>query len=41
MDGDLQHDPKFIPKLINKYNSSTGDIIVGCRNFFSKKRLKA
>lgn len=37
MDGDLQHDPKFIPKLINKYNSSTGDIIVGCRNFFSKK----
>ena len=37
MDGDLQHDPKFIPKLINKYNSSTGDIIVGCRNFFQKK----
>jgi dolichol-phosphate mannosyltransferase len=37
MDGDLQHDPKYIPKLINKYNIGSADIIVGCRDFFSKK----
>lgn len=37
MDGDLQHDPKYIPKLINEYNISSADIIVGCRDFFSKK----
>ena len=37
MDGDLQHDPRYIPKLINEYNISSADIIVGCRDFFSKK----
>ena len=37
MDGDLQHDPEFIPKLIKKYNSSSSDIVVGCRDFFTKK----
>ena len=37
MDGDLQHDPKYIPKLINEFNISSADIIVGCRDFFSKK----
>ena len=37
MDGDLQHDPKYISKLIKKYNSTSSDIIVGCRNFYSKK----
>ncbi len=37
MDGDLQHDPKYIPKLINKYNSTSADIIVGCRDFFTKR----
>ena len=37
MDGDLQHDPKYIPKLISKYNSSNYDVIVGCRDFFTKK----
>ena len=37
MDGDLQHNPLFIPKLINSYNSSFCDLVVGCRNFFSKK----
>ena len=36
MDGDLQHDPKYISKLINKYNTTSSDIIVGCRNFYSK-----
>lgn len=37
MDGDLQHDPKYIPKLINKYNSTSSDIVVGCREFFNNK----
>ena len=37
MDGDLQHDPRYIPNLINKYNSSSSDIVVGCRDFFTKK----
>lgn len=37
MDGDLQHNPIFIPKLINSYNSSYCDLVVGCRNFFSKR----
>jgi dolichol-phosphate mannosyltransferase len=36
MDGDLQHDPKYIKKLINKYNITCSDIIVGCRDFYSK-----
>ena len=36
MDGDLQHDPKYIPKIINEYNICCADIIVGCRDFFSK-----
>jgi dolichol-phosphate mannosyltransferase len=37
MDGDFQHDPKYIPKLINEYNTTSSDIVVGCRDFFSKK----
>ena len=37
MDGDLQHDPKYITKLIERYNSTSSDIVVGCRNFFTKK----
>ena len=37
MDGDLQHDPIYIPILIKKYNSTSSDIIVGCRDFFTKK----
>ena len=37
MDGDFQHDPKYIPKLINKYNDTSSDIVVGCRDLFSKK----
>ena len=39
MDGDFQHDPKYIPKMIDKYNTTSSDIIVGCRNFFSKKNI--
>lgn len=37
MDGDLQHDPKYIPKMINKFNITSSDIVVGCRDLFSKK----
>ncbi len=37
MDGDFQHDPKYISKFINKYNNSSCDIIVGSRFFFSRK----
>ena len=28
MDGDLQHDPKYIKKFINKFNTSSSDIVV-------------
>lgn len=37
MDGDLQHDPKYIEKFIDKFNMSSSDIIVGCRDFFCKE----
>ena len=36
MDGDLQHDPIYIPYLISKYEKTSCDIVVGCRNFFEK-----
>jgi len=37
MDGDLQHDPNDINKLINVYNIEQADIVVGSRNLFNKK----
>tara|TARA_B100001123_G_C14912237_1_gene868258 strand:- start:51 stop:770 length:720 start_codon:yes stop_codon:yes gene_type:complete len=37
MDGDLQHDPKDINKLINVYRDEGADIVVGSRNLFKKK----
>ena len=37
MDGDLQHDPQDINKLINVYNFEEADIVVGSRNLFNKK----
>ena len=37
MDGDLQHDPRDINKLINVYNFEEADIVVGSRNLFNKK----
>lgn len=36
MDGDLQHDPFYIPKLINKLVKNNYDIVVGARNFRNK-----
>ena len=37
MDGDLQHDPKYIEKLYNKLNVNNNDIVIGSRNF---KKIK-
>ena len=37
MDGDLQHDPKDINKLIEVYETENADIVVGSRNLFNKK----
>tara|TARA_X000000950_G_scaffold276613_1_gene364781 strand:+ start:751 stop:1476 length:726 start_codon:yes stop_codon:yes gene_type:complete len=33
MDGDLQHDPKYIPKMINLFFSKNLDFVICCRNF--------
>ena len=37
MDGDLQHDPSNINKLIEIYVTKNADIVVGSRNLFNKK----
>ncbi len=37
MDGDLQHDPKDINKLIKAYQRNKADIVVGSRNLFNNK----
>ena len=34
MDGDLQHDPKFIPKMFNKYIKNNLDLVVGARKLY-------
>ena len=36
MDGDLQHDPKYIRKFISFYNKKNSDLIIGCRSIFGK-----
>ena len=36
MDGDLQHNPKYLPILIKKFNTEKQDVLVAVRNF--KKR---
>ena len=36
MDGDLQHDPKYLPKLIEKFETKKLSLIIAARNF--KKR---
>ena len=36
MDGDLQHDPKYLPKLIEKFETKKLNLIIAARNF--KKR---
>lgn len=37
MDGDLQHDPKDINKMIRAYIKKKADIVVGSRDLFVKK----
>lgn len=37
MDGDLQHDPKDINKMIDAYVKKKADIVVGSRDLFVKK----
>ena len=36
MDGDLQHDPKYINKMINILYDKNMDIVIGARNFKEK-----
>tara|TARA_B100001741_G_C16323727_1_gene491651 strand:- start:13 stop:723 length:711 start_codon:yes stop_codon:yes gene_type:complete len=33
MDGDLQHNPIYIPKMLEIFNSHNVDIVIGSRNF--------
>ena len=40
MDGDLQHDPKYIPIMLKKYNENNCDIVVGARDLI-KNRVKS
>ena len=37
MDGDLQHDPNDIEKIIKTFRQQNADIVVGSRNLFNKK----
>ena len=37
MDGDLQHNPKYIPKMINRYYSKNADLVIASRNLFYGK----
>lgn len=37
MDGDLQHDPKYIPKMMAKLKFKNLDIVIGARKLFHKK----
>ena len=34
MDGDLQHDPKYIPNMFNKYIKEDLDLVVGARKLY-------
>ena len=37
MDGDLQHNPKYIPKLLRIYDSKNADIVIATRDLFYGK----
>jgi dolichol-phosphate mannosyltransferase len=46
MDSDLQHNPKYLPKMINMFNKNNSDFVVGVRDLknnigLSKLRLAA
>ena len=40
MDGDLQHNPKYIPDMILKFKKNKYDFVIGARNLI-KKRVKS
>tara|TARA_Y100000741_G_C18168419_1_gene524181 strand:+ start:224 stop:949 length:726 start_codon:yes stop_codon:yes gene_type:complete len=40
MDGDLQHDPKYIPRIYNKILFNNLDLVIGTRNFNNRKNVK-
>ena len=37
MDGDLQHDPKDIKKIVKTFFREKADVVVGSRDLFNKK----
>ena len=37
MDGDLQHDPAYIPQMINELNKNNCDIVIGARDLFTNR----
>jgi dolichol-phosphate mannosyltransferase len=39
MDSDLQHNPKYLPIMIKKYENNGADFVVGVRNFEKNKGL--
>lgn len=39
MDSDLQHDPKYIKKMIAKFDKNNCDILVACRNFKDRSKV--
>lgn len=40
MDGDLQHDPKYIPHFYKKILSGNYDIVIGARNFEKRDHIR-
>jgi len=40
MDGDLQHNPKYIPLMVTKFDRNKCDFVIGARNLI-KKRVKS
>ena len=40
MDGDLQHDPKYIPYFFKKISSGKYDIVIGARNFQKRDHVR-
>ena len=40
MDGDLQHDPKYIPYFFKQISSGKYDIVIGARNFQKRDRIR-
>ena len=40
MDGDLQHDPNYIPEFVKKMMSENCDIIIGARNFKNRESVR-